>query len=338
MSKQAIAKGPKNAAGRLRLPAGRQGTRLGKVPNGTLEEFVPMIRVNLVKKLMTAQGPLDLRVDFEVKEGEFVTLFGQSGAGKTTTLRMIAGLTDPDEGVITVDSEVWFDSAQRINVPARKRRTGVVFQEYALFPNLTVRENLEYALEDKRKSGRIDALLKIVRLKELEDRHPDQLSGGQKQRVALVRALLREPRVYLLDEPLAALDMDMRLHLQDEMIRLYRTSGITTIFVSHDFGEVFKLANRVFVLADGKIVKTGIPREIFAGSRLSGKFKFPGEIVEIHKDQSVNILTILVGNNFVKVVATDEEIQDLCVGSKVIVASKAFNPVIMKYNSWEGAS
>ena len=289
-----------------------------------------MLRVNISKKLMTAEGPLDLRVDFCVEKGEFATLYGPSGAGKTTILRMMAGLVDPDEGFIGVNGEVWFDSAKKINVPARKRKTGFVYQEYSLFPNMTVRQNLEYALSDKTRIRLIDEFLKTVSLTELQNRKPDQLSGGQKQRVALIRALLRQPLIYLLDEPLASLDVEMRLRLQDEIIRLYRQAAITTIFVSHDIPEVFKLAGKVFVLEDGKIIKSGAPGEIFAGHKISGKFKFPGEILEICKDQGVNILTILVGNNPVKVVATNEEVRDLYVGSKVIVASKAFNPIILK--------
>ena len=290
-----------------------------------------MLRVNVTKKLRTAQGPLDLQIDFNVQKGEFVTFFGPSGAGKTTILRMIAGLVKPDEGFIQANGQVWFDSSQRINVPARKRRTGFVFQEYSLFPNMTVRENLEYALDDKKKIGLIDEFLKMVALTELQYRKPEQLSGGQKQRVALIRALLREPYVYLLDEPLAALDAEMRLRLQDEIIRLYRKAGITTVFVSHDIPEVFKLAGKVFVLNAGEIIKSGPAGEIFSANQISGKFKFPGEILEIHNDQGVNILTILVGNNFVKVVATPEEIRKLSVGSKIIVTSKAFNPIIIKY-------
>ena len=289
-----------------------------------------MLRVNVTKKLMTAEGVLDLRVDFYVEKGEFVTIYGASGTGKTTILRMIAGLVEPDEGFISIEGQVWFDSAKKVNVPARRRRTGYVFQEYSLFPNMTIRENLEYAIENKEKIGLIDEFLEIVTLTELQHRKPEQLSGGQKQRVALVRALLRDPKIHLLDEPLAALDIEMRLRLQDEIIRLYRKTGITTIFVSHDIPEVFKLASKVFVLENGRIIKTGSPGEIFVGNQISGKFKFPGEIIEIHRDQGINIVTILVGNNPVKVVASDEEIEGLSLGSKIIVASKAFNPIIIR--------
>lgn len=289
-----------------------------------------MLRLDVTKRLMTAEGLLDLHVELDLKKGEFVTIYGPSGAGKTTILRMIAGLINPDEGFIEVDGQVWFDSSKGINLPARKRRTGFVFQEYSLFPNMTVRENLEYALDNKKKISLIDEFLKVVTMTELQYRKPDQLSGGQRQRVALIRALLREPNIYLLDEPLAALDGQMRLHLQDEIIRLYRKLSITTIFVSHDIPEVFKLAGKIFVLSNGRVVKSGSPGEIFSGNQMSGKFKFPGEIINICKDEGINIVTILIGNNSVKVVATNDEIQDLSIGSKIIVASKAFNPIIVK--------
>lgn len=290
-----------------------------------------MIKINVIKKLMTAEGPLELDINMEVKKGEFITLFGKSGSGKTTILRMIAGLTEPDEGFISADGQVWFDSAKKINVPAGKRRTGFVFQEYSLFPNMTVRQNMEYALDDNKNSRQIDELLEMAHVKELENRRPDQLSGGQKQRVALIRALLRDARIYLLDEPLAALDIEMRLRLQEEILRLYRNTSVTAIFVSHDLAEVFKLTGRVCVLDGGKIIKAGSPEKVFSPAEFSGKFKFPGEIIEIKKDQGMNVLTVLIGNNMVKVVATNEELRGMSVGSRIIVASKAFNPVIIKY-------
>jgi molybdate transport system ATP-binding protein len=290
-----------------------------------------MIKIRVKKKLMTAEGPLGLDIDFKVREAEFVTLFGESGCGKTTTLRMIAGLTPPDEGYIEVNGEVWFDSTKKINLPANRRHVGFVFQEYSLFPNMTVRQNLEYALENRRDKDGIDDFLSLVYLSELQDRRPHQLSGGQKQRIALVRALLRKPKVYLLDEPLAAVGLAMRLKLQDEILALYRKAGIATIFVSHDLPEVFKLAGKVLVLEQGRIVKSGTPADVFIQDRLSGKFKFVGQVAEIRKDNIVNLLTVQIGNSLIKVVATDEEIRDINIGDKLIVASKAFNPIIMKY-------
>ncbi|MBI4309855.1 MAG: ATP-binding cassette domain-containing protein, partial [Candidatus Omnitrophica bacterium] len=165
-----------------------------------------MIKVKAKKDLMTSHGPIRLDVDFQITDHELVTLYGPSGAGKTTILRMIAGLTDPDEGLIEIDSEVWFDSAKGINTPVQERHISLVLQDYNLFPNMTVRQNLKYALKDKKDEGLVDELLEMAHLTQLKDRKPDMLSGGQKQRAALVRALLRRPKIFLLDEPLSSLD------------------------------------------------------------------------------------------------------------------------------------
>ena len=145
-------------------------------------------------------------------------------------------------------------------------------------------------------------------LKGLEDQKPDKISGGQKQRVALIRALINQPKILLLDEPLSDLDIRARLNLQDEIIKVYQKTKITTILVSHDLSEVFKLSKKIFVIDHGKIMRSGSPQEVFVNHDLSGKFRFTGEIIEIHKDGVLNILTLSMGNNVTKVVATDEEI------------------------------
>lgn len=290
-----------------------------------------MIRIRFKKQLLTSNGPLLLDVDFEFSSGAFVSLFGESGSGKTTILRMIAGLTEPLEGFIQVEDEVWFDSSKKINLPAHQRAVGFVFQDYSLFPQMTVRENLEFALRDRRDQDMIEELLDIVHLKELEKRKPESLSSGQRQRVALARAVLRRPKIFLLDEPLAALDLEIRLKLQEEILKIYERFGTTTILVSHDLSEVFKLSTHIFVLEQGKISKSGKPADIFAHSNISGKFKFVGQVLEICKEGVVNILTIQIGNNLTKVVATDQEIEEINMGDKIIVAAKAFNPLILKY-------
>ncbi len=288
-----------------------------------------MIKIRAQKQIKTSQGLERLDVDFEIKPQEFVTLFGESGAGKTTLLRMIAGLTSPEEGYIEVNGNVWFDSRREFSLPIQKRKVGFVFQEYSLFPNMTVCQNLRYALYDRGHEQAIDEWLKLMDLKGLENQKPDQLSGGQKQRVALARALVRSPQVLLLDEPLSALDLNLRLKLQDEIVKIHQKIKIPMILVSHDVSEVFKLSGRIFVIDKGKIIKSGIPAELFA-HKISGKFKFTAEILEIKKDGIVNILTVKIGNHIAKVVATDEEVAYLKVGSKIVVATKAFNPMIFR--------
>jgi molybdate transport system ATP-binding protein len=200
---------------------------------------------------------------------------------------------------------------------------------------MTIRENLEFASGSKNSHSNIEEWIHAMGLKGLEDQKPDKISGGQKQRVALIRALISQPKILLLDEPLSDLDIHSRLNLQDEIIKAYQKTNITTILVSHDLSEVFKLSKKIFVIDHGKIVKSGSPQEVFVSSDLSGKFKFTGEIIQIQKDGVVNILTLSIGNNVTKVVASDEEIAGLTVGSKVIVSSKAFNPIILSAKKTE---
>ena len=289
-----------------------------------------MIRVKAKKYLASSSGPIRLGVDFEVSDQEFVTLFGPSGAGKTTILRMIAGLTDPDEGLIEVNGEVWFDSRRRVNKPVQQRQISFVFQDYNLFPNMTVRENLQYALKDKSEERQVDEFLDMVHLTELSGRKPATLSGGQKQRVALIRALLRKPKIFLLDEPLSALHLELRLKLQDEIFALYNRFKIPTIFVTHDLSEIFKLAHKIIVIEEGRITRSGKPGEVFGEDSLSGKFKFVGNILGIDKEDFMCIVTVQIGNNLTKVVATEEEAKDWRLGDRVLVAAKAFNPIILK--------
>lgn len=288
-----------------------------------------MLKVSLKKQLKSPQGTLDLDISFDVKEGEFVTLFGKSGSGKTTVLRMIAGLTRPDEGAIEVGGQVWFDRQKKINLAVQKRALGFVFQDYNLFPHMSVQENLEFALVNKNDQKLVDELLSLAHLTSLKNRNAQTLSAGEKQRVAIVRALLRRPKILLLDEPLAALDEELRFKLQDDILALTKRLAVTTICVSHDLSEVFKLSDRILWLEAGRITKSGPPVQLLTDQSISGKFKFIGEILEIKKSDVVNILTIQIGRNLTKVVATDEEIKDLRVGEKVIVSAKAFNPIIL---------
>lgn len=289
-----------------------------------------MIKVKAKKKLKTSHGPLVLDVDFQISDKELVTLFGASGAGKTTILRMIAGLTDPDEGFIEVDGEIWFDRDRRINRPIQEREISFVFQDYNLFPNMTVQENLHYALKNKKDASMIDELLEMVHMTQLKKCLPEVLSGGQKQRVALIRALLRRPKIFLLDEPLSALDLGLRLKLQDEILDMYNRFKIPTIFVTHDLSEIFKLSNQIFILEEGKIVRSGKPGQIFGEDSLSGKFKFVGNILALEREDFLYIVTVQFGNNLSKVVATEEEAKQWRVGDRVLVSAKAFNPIILK--------
>lgn len=289
-----------------------------------------MIRINITKELHTAEGTIALRVDKEIKSGDFLTLFGKSGSGKTTLLRIIAGLEVPQSGTITVDDEVWFDSSKKINLPPQKRNVGFVFQDYALFPNMTVRQNLEFALKNKKESQKVDEILEIMEIENLSSMRPEHLSGGQKQRVAVARTLMTSPKILLLDEPLSALDSAMRLKLQDELQRVHKKFGITSILVSHDVSEVFRLSNRVLKISLGKITDDASPSQVFANQNLSGKFKIVGEVLDIKKNDILYIVEVLAHNEIVKVTAVESDVRDLNIGDRILLSSKAFNPILSK--------
>ena len=289
-----------------------------------------MIEIDIIKPLYTADGIINLKVNKKINKGDFLTLFGKSGSGKTTLLRILAGLETPKSGKIVVDKEIWFDSSKKINLSPQKRNVGFVFQDYALFPNMSVRKNLEFALKNKNEIKKVDEILEIMEIKNLSNMKPELLSGGQKQRVALARTLMTNPKILLLDEPLSALDTTMRLKLQDELSLIHQKFNITSILVSHDISEVFKLSNRVFKINLGEIEEDGTPNELFSNQKISSKFKIVGEILSIKKSDILYILEILSNNEVVKATAVEDEIKDLKIGDKILLSSKAFNPIVNK--------
>ncbi|MEL9999861.1 MAG: ABC transporter ATP-binding protein [Desulfurococcaceae archaeon] len=203
---------------------------------------------------------------FTVEKGEFFTLLGPSGCGKTTTLRIIAGFEVPDKG------RVYFDDEDVTFLKPYKRNTAMVFQNYALWPHMTVFENVAYGLKIRKKElgltseeieKRVKWALELVKLEGLENRYPLQLSGGQQQRVALARALVVQPRVLLLDEPLSNLDAKLRIEMREELKKLQKSLGITTIYVTHDQLEAMSMSDRIAIMNKGKIVQIGAPRELY---------------------------------------------------------------------------
>jgi spermidine/putrescine ABC transporter ATP-binding subunit len=216
-------------------------------------------------------------LSLDVREGEFLTLLGPSGCGKTTTLRMIAGFVTPTSGRVRIDDE------DVTGLAPGKRNVGMVFQDYALFPHLTVAENIGFGLRERRvpaaeRARRVRELLALVRLPGLEDRYPAALSGGQQQRVALARALAYTPRVLLMDEPLGALDLKLREAMQAELHQLQRELGITTIYVTHDQDEAMSLSDRIVVMSDGRAEQVGAPDEIYQRPRTAFVASFVGKI------------------------------------------------------------
>lgn len=289
-----------------------------------------MIKIDIKKSLHGAVGEFELTIDKRIENRTFLTLAGESGSGKTTLLRIIAGLETPDSGKIIVNNTTWFDSEKKINLAPQKRKIGFVFQNYSLFPNMSVKQNLLFALEDKKDKSFVDELLEIVELSELKERYPETLSGGQQQRVALARAIVRKPDILLLDEPLSALDSVMRTKLQEEIIKIHKHFEITTILVSHDLSEIFKLSNRVLMLHKGEIIKDDIPEKLYIKNTTTNKFSFIGEVLEIKKVDIIYKAIIAIGNNLTEVVLTENDLKEIKVGSRVLIASKAFNPIVKR--------
>ncbi len=288
-----------------------------------------MIELSIQKELRASGGTMLLDIELSVGKGDIVTLYGRSGAGKTSLLMLLAGLMRPDKGYIRVDGQTWTDTEKRLWKRPQERNVGLVFQEYALFPNMTVMDNLTYAMRKGQKDER-KHLIEIMDLQDLRNRKPDTLSGGQKQRVALARALVNKPGLLLLDEPLSALDQDMRGKLQQYILQVHREYGLTTILISHDVTEIIKMSDYVMEMEHGRVIRKAAPGEIFTHEKLNAKFQFTGEVMKMARQDFIVIVTVLVGRELVKVVANDSEVEGMEVGDRVLIASKAFNPVIHK--------
>ena len=281
-----------------------------------------MIEIDIKKELHGSQGVMNLDVNLNINNKDFIALTGLSGSGKTTLLRSLAGL-EKAEGIIKVDNEIWQDEKEFLSV--QKRKIGFVFQDYALFPNMTVIENLFFVNKDKELANH---LLKITDLEALANRLPNSLSGGQKQRVSLCRALMNKPKLLLMDEPLSALDPNMRTKLQDEILQLHKEFETTTILVSHDPSEIYKLSNRVIVLKDGNVIDDGDAKSVLLKTSGSAKFSFEGKLLDIVKVDVIYIAIIAIGQQLVEVTITSNEAKELKVGQDIRVSTKAFAPTI----------
>jgi len=231
----------------------------------------------------------DLNLD--IAEGEFITMLGPSGSGKTTCLMMLAGFETPTNG------EIYLDSNPISNIPPHKRGIGMVFQNYALFPHMTVYENLAFPLKVRKISKeeidkKVDKALSMVSLSGFENRMPAQLSGGQQQRVAVARALVFDPSVVLMDEPLGALDKNLRESMQYEIKHIHESIGVTVVYVTHDQGEALTMSNRIAVFNDGKVQQLSSPDKLyeepvnsFVAEFIGENNTFSGEVIDISKDK-----------------------------------------------------
>lgn len=213
------------------------------------------IYIDVRKEMTTSEGKNMLNIRREISGGDFICLVGHSGSGKTTLLRILSGLLTPDEGVIRVGGKTWFDSTARINLKPQQRSIAYMFQDLALFPNMTVAQNIGYA-QRAHNPTHINELLDIFGMKGLATQKPGKLSGGQKQRVALARALASSPQILLLDEPLSSIDQEMREALQSEILKAHEYLNSTSIMVTHDLPEARRMANEIIKIKNGLIVET----------------------------------------------------------------------------------
>jgi len=261
-------------------------------------------------------------LNLSVRQGEFITLLGPSGCGKTTTLRIIAGLEKPDKGKVYLEGkDVTYEEPNRRNV-------NTVFQNYALFPHMTVEGNISYSLRIKRLDRAkikkaVSEVLELVQLVGFEKRMPDELSGGQRQRVAIARAIINEPKVLLLDEPLGALDLQLRRQMQTELKRLQKQLGITFVYITHDQEEALNMSDRIAVMRDGKFEQIGTPQEVYDHPRTSYVARFVGSANILHGTVTdVNEHAVIIDNaNGVGIVARNNA--NIQYGQKVTVAVRS---------------
>ena len=290
-----------------------------------------------IKKSFTEGEAVLDNISLEISKGEFITLLGSSGCGKTTTLRIIAGLEQPDAG------SVWLDGREVTGLEPNQRDVNTVFQNYALFPHMNVAENIGYGLKLKKvpKSEikkKVSQMLELVQLEGYEKRKPSVLSGGQKQRVAIARALVNNPKVLLLDEPLGALDLQLRRAMQIELKHLQKKLGITFIYITHDQEEAINMSDRIAVMRDGRIEQIGTPDEIYNHPKTSYVATFVGNANILHgvaeSIQGENAI-VKIGNDRV-IVKLETSKQDtggkqyLSAGEKVTLAVRSENILLQE--------
>ena len=255
-----------------------------------------------IKKSFTEGEAVLDNISLVISKGEFITLLGSSGCGKTTTLRIIAGLEQPDAG------SVWLDGREVTGLEPNQRDVNTVFQNYALFPHMNVAENIGYGLKLKKVpkneiNKKVSQMLELVQLEGYEKRKPSELSGGQKQRVAIARALVNNPKVLLLDEPLGALDLQLRRAMQIELKHLQKKLGITFIYITHDQEEAINMSDRIAVMKDGRIEQIGTPDEIYNHPKTSYVATFVGNANILH-----GVVELVQGYNAVVKIGNDRVI------------------------------
>ena len=270
-----------------------------------------MIKINIKKELYGSNGKMNLVVNTNFNEKDFILITGPSGSGKTTLLRILAGL-EKSSGTIEVGNRIWQD--EKTMLLPQNRSIGFVFQDYALFPNMTVLENLLYVRKDIHFAR---YLLKITKLEKFVNRLPNSLSGGQKQRLCLCRAMMNQPKVLLLDEPLSALDSSMREYLQEKIKIFHKELKTTTFMVSHEPSEIYKLSNNVIVLKAGRVINEGSAKEIFLKTSENELTSLKGVVIDIKKNNTINTAIISIGNQLVEVQISNNQTKNIEIGQNI---------------------
>jgi len=277
--------------------------------------------IQLKKELNFSSGKKQLDIDLSIDEGSLCAISGPSGSGKTTFLRLLAGLEKAKEGKILVKETTWLDTSNKINLPPQKRKVGLVFQQYTLFPNMTVQQNLEYALDKQQGNSRVGELMEMMELTSFATKYSFQLSGGQQQRVALARALVRQPSVLLLDEPLSALDGELRSRLQDYILTIHRQYQLTTFLVSHDISEIFKMADRVVVLKEGEVKKSGTPTSVYFNDKDTADFQVVGIVLQLLQETDKPEALVKVGEKILTVSLSSDQCSKIRVGETLLLTA-----------------
>jgi molybdate transport system ATP-binding protein len=287
-----------------------------------------MIDIKVKKDLNFANGKMTLDIDLKIESGLLTTLFGKSGAGKTSLLNILSGLMTADEGHIRVDDRTWFDKKNKINLSPQKRKIGFVFQDYALFPNMTVENNLTFALQKGDDRKIISELIELMELGDLRNEKPNLLSGGQRQRVALARALVQRPRLLMLDEPFSAQDRELRNKLQTHILKVHKQYHLTTILVSHDVNEIIKVSDNVLVLDHGKLIDRGKPNEILPIFSTANNLKIQGKVIDILKGHNDWSIIVEYKGQQIRLPISEEQVSKYQPGQEVTIYSELLNPKI----------
>jgi len=286
-----------------------------------------LLSFHIEKEMKGKTGAVNLVFDAQIMLNDFVSVMGKSGAGKTSLLRMLCGLLTPDSGYIRFGSEEWYNSSTGVNMPPQKRRAGLVFQDYALFPNMTVFGNLKFAA-GRNNIHLINELIELTGLESCANRYPDTLSGGQAQRAALCRTVVNKPRILLLDEPMASLDRDTREHLHKVIISIHDRFAITSILVTHDLSDAFRLSNKLMIIENGNIISFDTPENVIS-PEINTKLTLHEIVASIDKGPVSATLTVFIDNSLIKVNIPMEEADNFHRGDNLLMPAQISNPVVI---------